>query len=212
MKIDLHTHSRTGSGCGHQSVEEIVLGAISSGLDAVCLTDHNNLSGAAEAGEAVRFYGFPVFMGMEVTTLEGDIIAFGPLPEDGFGRVTYSELRRIIDLQAFALIPAHPYRAGGPFREMPEIVRRYPEDFAALEVCSFNMTPEDSERTLQLAEEVGRPVVANSDSHAPDRPPGSNYNILGREVKSVEQLVRVLNAGDFDAAPCMALSGMSGGS
>ncbi len=203
MKIDLHTHSETGSACGNQGVDQIACGAIASGLDAVCLTDHNNLAARAEAAEVAARLNFPIFHGMEVSTEEGDIIAFGPLRENGYGLLSYAEWRAIIDRRAFALIPAHPFRGGGGFGQMPEMIRCYPDDFAALEAYSVNMTVEDSEKTVELAGELGLPVVANSDSHAPNRPPGSNYNILNQEVHSVQELVEALNAGAFEAMPVM---------
>ncbi len=207
MKIDLHTHSKIGSGCGKQSVSQIVEAAIGNGMDAVCLTDHNEMSGREAADEASRKWDFPVFTGMEVSVREGHILAFGPLLEEGYGDegLKYSEFRRIIDLESFALIPAHPFRGGAPKVDIVEVIMRYFSEFAALEAYSFNMTDKDSENTIHLARLVGLPLVAGSDSHAPERPAGSYFTALARNVNTVSELVNALKAGDFEAgAPLYA--------
>ena len=83
-KADLHVH--TAAGDGMAEIQEI-LDYIESAtdLDVIAITDHDDLKGALEARErwARGRYRFQVVVGMEVTALEGHIIALyleRPLP------------------------------------------------------------------------------------------------------------------------------------
>ena len=50
--IDLHVHSNASDGT--MSPSEVVAYAISKGLDAIALTDHDTIDGLAEAEEAAK--------------------------------------------------------------------------------------------------------------------------------------------------------------
>ena len=198
MKIDLHTHSITGSGCSRQSIEQIVADAKANGMDAVCLTDHNNMLGTEEALRVGTRAGFLIFVGMEVTCNEGDILIFGCECPDGFSLLAYEELRETIDFDRCALIPAHAYRGGEPHGRMPEIVRAYMSDFAALEVYSCNVGDDDTEQLIRLAREVGLPPVGCGDSHVPGTA-GLNYTDFEDRITSLDELIAALKGGRFTA-------------
>jgi len=198
MKIDLHTHSIIGSGCSRQTIEQIVADAKANGMDAVCLTDHNNMRGAEEAARVSAEARFPVFVGIEVTCREGDILIFGCGRSEGFPLMAYEELREMIDLDGCALIPAHAYRGGGPHGRMPEIIRAYTSDFAALEVYSCNVGDDDTEQLINLAREVGLPPVGCGDSHVAGTA-GLNYTDFEEQITSLEELITALKGGRFTA-------------
>jgi predicted metal-dependent phosphoesterase TrpH len=76
-KADLHIHS--GAGDGVASVAEILEYAEhETDLDLVAITDHDLIHGALEAREiaARKAYRFEVMVGMEITTLEGHLLAY----------------------------------------------------------------------------------------------------------------------------------------
>ena len=198
MKIDLHTHSVLGSGCSRQTVERIAADARAHGMDAVCLTDHGNMAGRDEARRVSEETGLPIFMGIEVTCAEGDILIFGLSQCDGLWMLPYEELRTAIDLERHALIPAHAYRGGVPFGSMPQIVSAHAADFAALEVYSCNVIDDDTRRLIDLAAEVGLPTVGCGDSHSPGST-GLNYTDFEDEIASVEELITALKSGNFKA-------------
>src|SRR3989304_4326442 len=83
-KADLHVH--TASGDGMASPRQILdYVEAETDLDVIAVTDHDDLPGALEAREvcARGRYRFQVITGMEVTAIEGHIIALWveePLP------------------------------------------------------------------------------------------------------------------------------------
>jgi predicted metal-dependent phosphoesterase TrpH len=76
-KADLHIHS--GAGDGIASVAEILdYVEHKTDLDLIAITDHDLLEGALEARElaARKQYRFETIVGMEITTLEGHLLAY----------------------------------------------------------------------------------------------------------------------------------------
>ncbi|WP_342566413.1 PHP domain-containing protein [Paenibacillus sp. FSL R7-0345] len=65
-RADLHTHTQASDGM--QPPAENVRIAFDKGLSAVAITDHDTVSGVAEALEAGRKYGITVVPGVEIST------------------------------------------------------------------------------------------------------------------------------------------------
>lgn len=77
-KADIHIHSTADDGLA--TPEEIVAHAEeSTDLDAIAITDHDAIAGALEAREVASRRGsrIQVFVGMEVTTRQGHLLAIG---------------------------------------------------------------------------------------------------------------------------------------
>lgn len=77
-KADLHIHS--GAGDGVASVSEIVeYVEHETDLDLIAITDHDLIDGALDARDMVAKgnYRFEFIVGMEITTLEGHLLAYG---------------------------------------------------------------------------------------------------------------------------------------
>ena len=78
MFIDLHMHEMRNSGDSYLTLEEIVEIAKKKGLDAICITDHDNMDIRSFAKEYSAKTGYPIFVGIEFYSLQGDIIiAYG---------------------------------------------------------------------------------------------------------------------------------------
>lgn len=77
MFVDLHMHERTFSKDSFLTLKEIVEIAKEKGLDGVCITDHDDIGIKEYAEQYSRETGFPIFVGYEFYSLQGDILAFG---------------------------------------------------------------------------------------------------------------------------------------
>lgn len=64
--IDLHTHSRASD--GSESPREVIAQAAKAGLSTIALTDHDTVSGWAEATEAATDFGVALIPGIELST------------------------------------------------------------------------------------------------------------------------------------------------
>src|SRR3972149_169791 len=107
-KADLHVH--TASGDGMASPRQILdYVEAETDLDVIAVTDHDDLRGALEAREvcARGRYRFQVITGMEVTAIEGHIIALWveePLPS----LRPVEEVLEAVHRQGGLAVAAHP--------------------------------------------------------------------------------------------------------
>jgi predicted metal-dependent phosphoesterase TrpH len=112
VRVDLHVHSMWSGDCT-TTPEELAAGVAASGLDVLCLTDHNSLNGAvrfAESGEL----GCRVVVGEEVRTGFGEIIGLFLTERIPIGVPPAEVCTRIREQGGVVYIP-HPYdpmRAG----------------------------------------------------------------------------------------------------
>ena len=65
MRIDLHAHSNVSDGT--QTPAGVIISAVSAGLDAVALTDHDSTDGWEAAAAAAREHGIAFVPGMEIS-------------------------------------------------------------------------------------------------------------------------------------------------
>jgi hypothetical protein len=77
VATDLHAH--TVHSDGQLTVDELAALAVSRGLDALAVTDHNTVSHHAELAGAGRRYGIALIPGQELTTEQGHANAFGDI-------------------------------------------------------------------------------------------------------------------------------------
>ena len=77
MFIDMHMHEMTYSKDSFLKLDQIVSIAREKGLGAVCITDHDSMGLRDYAAEYSRKVDFPIFVGIEFFSLQGDIVAFG---------------------------------------------------------------------------------------------------------------------------------------
>ncbi|MDR0465735.1 MAG: PHP domain-containing protein [Deltaproteobacteria bacterium] len=108
MIIDLHVHEKIFSACSFMSLEEAVTFARYHGLDALCITNHNSLDIARS--RFLREVDFPVFVGVEFATRQGDMLAYGleSLPQF---TPTAQEFIDFVAGQGGFSCAAHPFRA-----------------------------------------------------------------------------------------------------
>jgi hypothetical protein len=107
-RADLHIHSNYSDGSA--GVEAIIRRAARLGLDAIAITDHNEIQGALAAGELCRTLGLEVkvIVGEEISTSDGHVIGLflrqriRPLLS---AEATIEEIRR----QGGLAVAAHPF-------------------------------------------------------------------------------------------------------
>ena len=162
VRLDLHVHTKYS----HDSaapVRSVLDRCRESGLGLVAITDHNNIRGALEAREAADF---PVIVGEEVKSSEGDII--GLFLEEAVPRnLSPTETAQRIKAQGGLVGVPHPFD-----RLRPTALRRR----AILEILPYvdflegynghTLLPMDNQNGIDFAKEHALATVASSDSHS----------------------------------------------
>jgi len=115
LKLEPHLHTLHSD--GRDTVADMFAACKSAGYQAVALTDHNTISGLAEAERAARDLDLVLVPGVEVTTFHGHAVALGvtSVPEwrDLEAR-GMDALASDVHAQGGVLSVAHPAALGSP--------------------------------------------------------------------------------------------------
>lgn len=161
MLVDMHLHESTYSLDSHINLEQIVTIARQKGLDAVCITDHDSMGLREYAAEYAKKVDFPIFVGVEYYSLQGDITAWGI--------DTFPDHR--IDAQIFIdqvnaaggfCVSCHPFRNNK--RGLEENLRRV-HGLHGVEVLNGSADQEANRTALRFCRELGLKAIGASDAH-----------------------------------------------
>lgn len=108
VRVDMHSHTMF-SGDSTTTLDEIIEAVVSSGIDVLCVTDHNAIVGAQRLREILEGDGIcRVIVGEEVKTHTGEIIGLFLTERVPFGEPAPSTARAIRDQGAIVYVP-HPF-------------------------------------------------------------------------------------------------------
>ena len=191
MFIDLHVHERAFSLDSKMSLAEIVEKARNMGMGAVCISDHDSLGIREEAARYSREVGFPIFVGVEVLTVQGDIVAYG---------IPYAFQPRTIDAQEFinyvhcnggACFSAHPFRNNQRgLEEHLAVVQR----LDGVEVLNGSTSLEANRTALEYSRKYGIQPLGASDAHDTQQL-GKYVTYFPEEPKDLADFIRILRSG-----------------
>ena len=195
MLIDLHMHEKTFSGDSFLSLEEIVTLAKQRGLDAVCITDHDDIGIRETAERYSREIGFPIFVGYEFYSLQGDIVAFGA-PKVPPQRIDAQPFIDYVKSCGGVCIAAHPFRNNR--RGLEEYLLEV-HGLDALEVLNGSTLPDATELARQYAERLGLQMVGASDCHVRGKV-GVCATWFPEEVHTMEEFLRAFRTQELRPA------------
>ena len=201
MIIDLHVHTRLGSDDSFITIPDLAERAKKSGLDAVCITDHDWFWEPEKVDRWRQEYDFLLLPGVEMNTDDGHMLVFG-LDYYSFGMHRTEHLRQVVDEVGGVMIYAHPHRRNLRGDEEVETdVERVSQyrvfDFVdIIETQNGRSTERQNRFSLELCRRLGLKAAGGSDAHQlTDIPSGATE--FDREITSVSDLVGELKAGRF---------------
>ena len=174
----------------HLKLEEIVELAKKRGLGAVCITDHDNMGLKEYAAEYSKKTGFPIFVGIEFFSLQGDIVAMG-IDEYPKERVNAQEFIDLVKAQGGICFSAHPFRNNN--RGLEEHLRTV-HGLDGVEVLNGSTLPEANRKAADYARELGLVTVGSSDCHVREKV-GFFATYFPEEVYTMEDFIRVFKSG-----------------
>ncbi len=217
---DLHVHTSYASGCGHNTVEEMIKRYKEIGFTGFALTNHfyngntgveRSLSwenfvkefakGYYNALETAQKLDFDLLFGLEELYRSGkEFLVYGISPEllmktpelkTGDIKVWSQFVKENNGFIAYA----HPFRKRGYIPDpntMPDISL-----VDGLEIYNYSNTEEDNTQAAKTFENSGKIFIAGGDLHSVNF-----YNSFGikttERIKTTEQLAAVLNANKFE--------------
>ncbi len=163
---DFHVHTRW-SRDSLASPKQVVRAAIRRGLDAIAVTDHNEVAGALEVEEEARRAGvsLKVIHGEEVKTDQGDVIGLFISERIPGGIGLLEAVDRIREQGGLVVIP-HPFdrRARGA---LGQAVLEVMERIDYIEVINGRTPPWNNRKAWEFADRHGIAGLGGSDAHWP---------------------------------------------
>lgn len=184
MLIDMHMHEMRYSGDSFLKLEQMVELAKIRGLDGICITDHDNMGLKEFAGEYSEKTGFPIFVGIEFFSLQGDIVAFGieDYPKE---RIPAQDFISLVQAQGGMCFAAHPFRNNNRgLEENLKIVK----GLDGIEVLNGSTLYRANRKAAEYAEELNLAALGSSDCHVPEKL-GIYATWHNRAIHSVEDLI-----------------------
>ena len=165
MLIDMHLHEKTFSADSFLSLEQIVTIAREKGLDAVCITDHDSMGLRDYAAEYARKTGFPIFVGVEYYSLQGDITAWG-IEEFPDHRIPAQDFINQVREQGGVCVSCHPFRNNK--RGLEDGLRRV-QGLTGVEVLNGSADMAANRTALAYCKELRLQPIGASDAHTPEQ-------------------------------------------
>ena len=161
MRFDLHIHSCYSKDCA-SPVAAILKQAIRAGLDGIAICDHDTVEGSLEARRLADEMGLDLVIvpGIEVTTNRGHLLVLGanesfPINSDPRDIIKIARERECL------IVAPHPYK-GYP-KSLGDVSDL---DVDAIEVLNSRfILGKFNERAVKMAENLGLPMLGNSDAH-----------------------------------------------
>jgi len=187
IKADLHVHT-IYSKDSLITPKDLIYFAKKRGLDAVAVTDHNQLEGARKIAKETDFLIIP---GMEVSSSDGHIVALNVQELIPKGLSAIETVERIHKAGGVA-IACHPYvYFKGCLRN------NVCATFDAIEVINARAFPFKSsvKKAEQTAKKLGLSRVAGTDAHYGPQI-GYAYTVIEAAEPSVEAITKAIVKGD----------------
>ena len=187
MFIDLHNHELTCSKDSFLSLKRLVELAKEKGLDGICLTDHDSM-GLKEYAEAYsKEVNFPIFVGVEYFSLQGDITAWGidSFPQE---RVSAQEFIDFVNKSGGFCVACHPFRNNN--RGLEENLKTV-KGLGGIEVLNGSTDIDANRKALKYCKDLGLQPVGGSDSHW-ESAVGKCVTWIPKKVTTLEEFVQIM--------------------
>jgi predicted metal-dependent phosphoesterase TrpH len=163
LSVELHTHSAL-SYDGRDPVELLLEQAEAVGLDALAVTDHDEIDASLEAAAKAQEYGLVGIPGMEVSSSAGHVLALGVEELIPAGLPFVETLDRIHELGGIAVVP-HPFQKSR-HGVAPHVSEETLASADAIEVYNSRLfTGRSNRQAERFAEDHDLPMTAGSDAH-----------------------------------------------
>ena len=201
MLVDLHIHTSVSSPCSQIIPGHLLDVAREIGLDAICITEHEEMEGAEAVWLLGRETGFTVLRGVEVYTELGDMLVFGLFKPRFPLKTPFSQLLSEVRSADGIIIPAHPCRGSYGFHVTlgQEKADYLLDNIDAIETRNGGSTPEANQTAETIADRYGLPGVGGSDAHFLMQV-GRCLTVFERDIEDETDLIEEIKAGRCRAA------------
>lgn len=183
IRIDLHIHS-CYSEDAKGTPREIIKRLKKLGLDGACITDHNTVKGSLEALKE-KINDFIIIPGVEISTLEGHILAIGVKEDIPRDRHVDETVDLILDAGGVPVVPHLFRKMSGIKRKNLELIV---DKIDAIEVFNSCSLPKTNIKVARVAKELDLGGTGGSDAHDPEFV-GYGYTVIDSSDCSIDSIL-----------------------
>jgi len=192
LAAELHCHSSL-SYDGRDPVDMLLAQAKAVGLDALAVTDHDEIDASLSAADRASDYGLVGIPGIEVTSEAGHVLALGVEELIEPGLPFRETLERIRDRGGIAVVP-HPFQKSR-HGVAPHVSRDALAAADAIEVYNSRLfTGRANRQAERFAVERALPMTAGSDAHIAEMV-GQAVTEIDANDRSVEGILEAVRDG-----------------
>ena len=192
LSVELHTHSSL-SHDGRDSVELLLEQAQAVGLDALAVTDHDQIEASLRAVELAPSYDLVGIPGIEVTSAAGHVLALGVEELVPAGLPFGETLDHIRESGGLAVVP-HPFQESR-HGVLEHISRDELATADAIEVYNSRLLTGRSNRQAErFARRRGLPMTAGSDAHIAEMV-GQAVTVVDAEDRTASAILDAIRDG-----------------
>ncbi len=193
LSVELHTHSSL-SYDGRDPVELILEQAAAVGLDAIAITDHDEIDASLEAAERASEYGLVGIPGIEISSKAGHILGLGIEEAVPPGLSYESTLEAIRSQGGLAVVP-HPFQESR-HGVMARITREELAEADAIEIYNSRLlTGRANRQAERFADSHGLPMTAGSDAHISEMV-GQAVTRVDTDERAVDPILTAIGEGE----------------
>lgn len=193
LSVELHVHSSL-SYDGRDPIELILEQAAAIGLDAVAITDHDEIDASLEAARLAPEYGLVGIPGMEISSKAGHVLGLGVEEAVPPGLSYETTLDRIREQGGLAVVP-HPFQESR-HGVMSRITREQLAMADAIEVYNSRLfTGRANRQAERFARARSLPMTAGSDAHISEMV-GQAVTRVGANDRSTDAILEAIAAGE----------------
>ncbi|MFB6072388.1 MAG: PHP domain-containing protein [Halobacterium sp.] len=193
LSVELHTHSAL-SYDGRDSVEMLLEQAQAVGLDALAVTDHDEIEASLRAADLAEEYGLVGIPGMEVTSEAGHVLAVGVAEAVPSGLPFTDTLEEIRSRGGLAVVP-HPLQSSRS-GVAANVSRAELAAADAIEVYNSRLlTGRANRKAEEFARDHDLPMTAGSDAHIAEMV-GQAVTRVGADDRSLDAILDAIRAGE----------------
>lgn len=192
LRVELHAHSSL-SYDGRDPVEHLLEQASAVGLDALAVTDHDEIDASLEAADVASEYGLVGIPGAEITSAAGHVLALGIEELIPAGLSFDETLDRIREQGGTAVVP-HPFQSSR-HGVAPHITRAQLASADAIEIYNSRLfTGLANRQAERFATGRGLPMTAGSDAHISEMV-GQAVTEVGTDTRSADAILDAVRDG-----------------
>jgi predicted metal-dependent phosphoesterase TrpH len=193
LTVELHTHSEL-SYDGRDPIGLILEQAEAVGLDALAITDHDEIDASLEAAAIAEEYGLIGIPGSEISSADGHVLGLGVEQQIPPGLPFGETVDRIREHGGLAVVP-HPFQEAR-HGVLEHISRQELTTADAIEVYNSRLlTGRSNRQARRFAELHDLPMTAGSDAHISEMV-GQARTLIDAEEPTVEGILEAIRTGN----------------